>query len=266
MRIFSLSILFLLSLGSTWAQEKGFAISLAEPLTIDGDEKDWPEEAWQWNKREPVRYAVAFDGRYLYLAWATEDIRWQNQVLMTGLSCVLEPGGKKTFAQSIQFPPGVDPSLRPKDPNQLARYLFHLQRNRPELLATMHGVEVAGFPNVPDTTWLDNPNQVGLDLAAGMGIKGNSLVIEYRLELASVPVLGTQAEDKLALTWETGYLGRPEQLRGQDAAGLSNSAIGNQVPPANAEERQWYRRLDDYRGYAASRKVKLRRIKFNWKN
>lgn len=244
--------LCLLALSSLQAQGKYEMEPLAAPLSINGDPTDWPTETWTWAGREPVRLAVAYDEAYLYLGFTTEDPKWQNQILMTGLSVRVLPNGQKGLTHHVGFPVGVSPALRPTDPNQLARYLFQMQRNRARLLGTMVGAELVGFGEKADTLWTTETEPLGLQAVAAWDERGIGLTVEYRIAWPEL----SEAVDlkKLKLHWLTGALGRPEQLRGGDAAGL------NQGAPASAEERQWYQRLDTYRQYSDPREVKIRKV------
>ncbi len=244
-------------LNALMGQGKVEPIRLDSPISIDGNPIDWPANAWTWDNREPIRFAVGYDEEYLYLAWTAEDARWQNQILMTGLTVRIDPDKKSSNRLSLGYPVGVQPALRPTDPNQLARYLFQLQRNRESLLATMIGLD-RSVGKSEDTTWVENPAELGIQVATAWDERGLSMTIEYQIPWEQVP--GDTPVEKMKLHWLTGNLGRPEQLRGGDAAGMNSNMGINSATGTSAEERQWYKRLDAYRNYAAPREMKVRRV------
>ncbi len=192
MRRIVVLILLIAGAAAAWSQGTYRAAARSTELHIDGAAQDWPEAAWTWHRKAPVRYALAYDDSALYLAWTSEDAHWLNQVLMTGLVCRLEPQNRRRLTRSVRFPVGVNPQLRPTDPNRLARYLYRLQTGRPELLATMQGVELIDFVPQRDTLWTDAPQDLGVQVGASFDERGRTLTIEYRVALAQLPQLSAE--------------------------------------------------------------------------
>lgn len=249
-----LGVMLACCLWSSCRPEWYTALRSQVPPQIDGTREDWSLDQLQSHADAPLRYALRQDQARLYLLLLVDDLTWQQHLLMTGLTCYLAPYGKARQERGIRYPMGLDPSNRPRDPKQLNRFLGRLYANREALLGTMQDLVLVGFEAKGSEALTDNPGPQGLTAAARF--QGDTLVWELAVPLTLLP--GLRQADQLTLRWETGKLVRPEQLRGEDAAGLSGSNPANPTQARGQTERDWLARLDRYRNFAAPREAKVR--------
>jgi len=173
---------------------------------------------------------------------------------MTGLTAFFAADGRSAAQRGLRYPVGLDRANQPHDPNRLNQFLGNLHANREALLGTMEGLEMIGFQVKRDTVFTDNPTPSGLHATAQF--RQETLVWEMAVPKQLLP--GLAQADYLRLTWETGQLGRPEQLRGSDAAGLGGTNPSNPTQDRGQSERDWLDRLDRYRSFAAPRRARVR--------
>lgn len=247
--------LLLLACGLAACRAEHYAVEQGAPRpVIDGQRNDWKQASLQAHERAPLSYAVRQDAAGLYLLLLIDDPVWQQQILMTGLTTYLAAEGQDVAQRGLRYPLGLDRSNQPRDPNRLNEFLGRLQASQEALLGTMQGIEMIGFQAKKDTVYTDNPNPTGLHAAAQF--TAQTLVWEMFIPPQLLP--GLTQSNMVSLTWETGRLARPKQLRGSDAAGLGGNNPSNPAQNRGQSERDWLNRLDRYREFSSPRKARVK--------
>jgi len=234
---------------SIWGQE-------APAFILDGNPGEWPVEWIQQSSESHATYAVYKGDKGLHILLTSADDSWQKLMLMTGLTLQLAPKGPKNALRQVTFPAGLSPALRPNDPNELTRFLGQLRRNRDTLLASMDYFLFIGpsvlNPKGQDTLWSELPSIIGIEVASKFDETTDTWTGEWFLPYSLWPK-DAQWDKPMKIAWETGKLGRPIQLRGNDT-GMQLDPIND--PNGGRVERMWYERLDLYRTFAARVKIK----------
>lgn len=76
----------------------------AQPITIDGDSKDWPSPYPSYDAKAMVAYATSNDRKYLYITMETGDELTQTKILKQGLTVTIDTSGKKDGTFHINYP------------------------------------------------------------------------------------------------------------------------------------------------------------------
>lgn len=81
----------------------------SQPLTIDGDNADWPRPLPYHDDKEKLDYFISNDSTNLYIALSTKDEQTQQKILQGGLTVWLNTTAEKTNqgAAGISFPTGA---------------------------------------------------------------------------------------------------------------------------------------------------------------
>jgi hypothetical protein len=76
----------------------------AQPITIDGDNKDWPGPYPEYDSKASLGYAVSNDKDNLYITVETGDQATQLKILRNGLTVWIDKTGGKEEVTAINFP------------------------------------------------------------------------------------------------------------------------------------------------------------------
>jgi hypothetical protein len=76
----------------------------AQPITIDGDSKDWPAPYPEYNSKASLGYAVSNDKDNLYITVETGDQATQLKILRNGLTVWIDKTGDKEQVTAINYP------------------------------------------------------------------------------------------------------------------------------------------------------------------
>jgi hypothetical protein len=76
----------------------------AEPITVDGNNKDWPSPYPEYDDKAMLGYAVSNDKENLYITVETGDPATQLKILKNGLTVWIDRKGDKDEVTAINFP------------------------------------------------------------------------------------------------------------------------------------------------------------------
>ena len=76
----------------------------AEPITIDGSNKDWPSPYPEYDDKAMLGYAVSNDKDNLYITVETGDPATQLKILREGLTVWIDKKGEKDEITGINYP------------------------------------------------------------------------------------------------------------------------------------------------------------------
>src|ERR1700751_3901141 len=75
-----------------------------QPVTIDGNNKDWPSPYPEYDDKAMLGYAVSNDKDNLYITVETGDLATQLKILRNGLTVWIDRKGEKNELTAINFP------------------------------------------------------------------------------------------------------------------------------------------------------------------
>jgi hypothetical protein len=76
----------------------------ATPITIDGNNKDWPSPYPEYDENASLGYAISNDTDNLYITVETGDLATQQKILKEGLTVWIDKTGQKEEKTAINFP------------------------------------------------------------------------------------------------------------------------------------------------------------------
>jgi len=76
----------------------------AQPVTIDGDSKDWPSPYPNYDSKSKVAYATSNDRRYVYISLETGDEFTQIKILKAGMTVAIDTSGNREPQFRINYP------------------------------------------------------------------------------------------------------------------------------------------------------------------
>ncbi|MEL6257351.1 MAG: hypothetical protein AAFR87_35490 [Bacteroidota bacterium] len=257
-------LLFLLlsSLGIHVVKSQEFEAQVQqEEFLVDGIQTNWPE----LQMAEDSTYAFGFSHGQsrLYVCLEVYDLKWQNHILLTGMTLWMDGKGKKKKAKGIHYPTGYKQKEILSDPMRFREVLEAVQDQKNEIAEKLVSMELLNFYGKDSRTWgkNDNPGAINVKLVFD---DAGSLIYEASIPLEAVfsesEVYANQNSKGFSIGWETGELGRPE-LRGDDAVGLSGSNPANPVKFNSEWDRKFQRELNIYRLYAVPEKIWIKRMK-----
>jgi hypothetical protein len=119
----------------------------AEPITIDGDSKDWPSPYPNYDSKSMVAYATSNDRTNLYITMETGDEIAQLKILRQGMTVSIDTSGGRQTPFNINYP-----LLNDSDPLELpnAEGLQHMSQQFKARLykqaETANQFSLDGFP------------------------------------------------------------------------------------------------------------------------
>src|ERR1700733_7704901 len=75
-----------------------------QPITIDGNNKDWPSPYPEYDDKAQLGYAVSNDKNNLYITVETGDPATQLKIMRNGLTVWIDKTGEKNEQTAINFP------------------------------------------------------------------------------------------------------------------------------------------------------------------
>jgi len=103
--ILSMFLLFVSCNSSKHSKSKKLpGVWQAEPIVIDGSNKDWPSPYPEYDDKAQLGYAVSNDKENLYITVETGDLATQLKILKNGLTVWIDKTGEKTEETAINFP------------------------------------------------------------------------------------------------------------------------------------------------------------------
>jgi hypothetical protein len=88
----------------------------SQPVTIDGDSKDWPSPYPNYDVKALVAYATSNDKENLYITMETGDEMTQMKILKQGMTIMIDTDGGKDAQLKINYPLQND-----SDPLEMAK-------------------------------------------------------------------------------------------------------------------------------------------------
>jgi len=76
----------------------------SQPISIDGDSKDWPSPYPNYDAKAMVAYATSNDRENLYITMETGDELTQVKILKQGMTIYIDTTGKKEQPYKINYP------------------------------------------------------------------------------------------------------------------------------------------------------------------
>jgi len=76
----------------------------AQPITVDGDSKDWPSPYPNSDGKAQVAYATSNDKENLYVTVETGDVMTELKILRAGMTVWIDTGGGKKQTMAINYP------------------------------------------------------------------------------------------------------------------------------------------------------------------
>jgi hypothetical protein len=179
------------SRGSESAQpastDKGSALWLSQPLTIDGSDKDWPAPLRYSVKEENVRYDIANDGQNLYVLVATKNQQEQQKMIQGGMSVWVNTKADKSNGDAVGIGYPLDAHSDP-DQNLMAQAQpQRYQNNKPVALEDKKLYALYGFnkdSTIQDYTYGDS-NSVGVVMRMDYNNSGE-LIYEASIPLKAL--------------------------------------------------------------------------------
>jgi hypothetical protein len=169
------------------AADKGSALWLSQPLTIDGSDKDWPAPLRYTVKEENVRYDIANDGQYLYVLVATKSQQEMQKMIQGGMSVWVNTKADKTNGDAVGIGYPLDSHSDP-DQNLMAQAQpQRYQNNKPVVLEDKKLYALYGFnkdSTVQDYTYGDS-NSTGVVIRMDYNPSGE-LIYEAAIPLRAL--------------------------------------------------------------------------------
>ena len=143
----------------------------SQPVTVDGDNKEWPSPYPNYDNKGKIAYATSNDGTYLYITMQTGDELTEMKMLKAGMTVSIDTGGKKSASFAINYPLQNDNSeldLPAPDGDkagaiQFERQLFSRIRKAME---TAGQVTFDGFADCSGGFMAGQANQCGIKVKA----------------------------------------------------------------------------------------------------
>jgi hypothetical protein len=214
------------------------------------------DNSWQFDKQGQFYHAVESDSQFLYLKARVPEGQLQNQILLTGWTVWLQPGGKKQQQKGILYPVGIPSAQVPRDPGLFQELLNGLDQATRKKLLSEEEMLLIGFYTGDKNDVVRAP----LRNPSGFEVNGKLQTNGELFYQAQIPLEALSAKTKYRWAWETGGLGRPE-MTGNDAVGISGGSISNPKRYETQSERSRQRLLETYRLYASPSKWRSRKIK-----
>ncbi|MEL7532778.1 MAG: hypothetical protein AAFN10_15775 [Bacteroidota bacterium] len=221
----------------------GLAFAEAQNLEL-------PDSLLQVEKQFSYGYQLTDSFLYCYLEFPAGDL--QSQILITGLTLWLEPGGKKKARKGLLYPLGLPEQQVPRKPIEFVRFVDEMSFASRQRLASPPEMLVIGYYGGREDDVITAPaNTKG---ALGIYTQLNQQnILRYRVR---IPLSALDDKSTFRWGWETGKLPRPE-LRGTDAVGIDS---GINSTPETRSERNQARYLDTYRLYGDESKWRSGKI------
>ncbi|MEL6589986.1 MAG: hypothetical protein AAFQ68_07900 [Bacteroidota bacterium] len=216
--------------------------SLAMIISLSFAEAQTPKPAAElWQQENQFRHAQQLSDSFVYCYLEIPVGPLQNQILLTGMTLWLEPGGKKKARKGLLYPLGLAEQQIPRDPFLFVRFLDDISFPSRQRLASPPEMLVIGYYGGAEDDVLTASPQTKGALAIFTNIDEEN-VLHY---CARIPRSALDGKTTWRWGFETGKLPRPD-MRATDAVGLST---GINDTPETRQERAQARYLDTYRLY-----------------
>lgn len=209
-----------------------------------------PDSLLQEEKLFSYAYQLTDSFLYCYLEVPAGDL--QSQLLITGMTLWLEPGGKKKARKGLLYPLGLPEQNVPKRPIEFVRFVDEMSYASRKRLASPPEMLVIGYFGGQEDDVLSAPPNTNGALAVFTRLDKQN-ILHYQ---ARIPLSALDGKKTFRWGWESGKLPRPE-LRGTDAVGLDT---GINSTPETRSERNQARYLDTYRFYGDESKWRSNKI------
>ncbi len=230
--------------------------ALVDHIQIDGRIDHWRPYT-EKDRKTGWHYFIGQDHQFIYLGILIPNRKDQDLIGMTGLTLWWGGRPEQKKSKGIAYPLGLPIEQQPNDPRYLDAILFDGAINLWEQIQLdTQRLYVQGKKPI------DNPGfwqAKGLQAALGRTVKG-----EWVYE-AQVPLSLLEQPQKAGKAYQihliTGALGRPTNLRGSDAIGISGGSASNprQISDKSSRSRQTI--FDRYATYTSPTRLRLTGLK-----
>ncbi len=167
--------------------DKGSALWLSQPLTIDGSDKDWPAPLRYIVKEENVHYDFANDGQNLYILVATSNKAEQQKIIQGGMSVWVNTKADKSNGDAVGIGYPLDAHSDPDHNLMAAAQPQRYQSNKPVTLDDKKFYRLYGFDKdstIQNYTYGDS-NSVGVVMRLDYNNAG-ALIYEAAIPLKTL--------------------------------------------------------------------------------
>ena len=170
----------------------------AEPIAIDGDNKDWPSPYPNYDSKSKIAYATSNNRKYIYLTIETGDELTQFKILKGGMSVLIDTGGAKNAEFHINYPLENDNSEldlpQTGDGQKDAAIQTQRQINKNIKKAT----EMANQLSIDGFTGCNGGFMVSQTIPCGIKVKARMDEFKEIVWEAAIPVKALYNKDSLA--------------------------------------------------------------------
>ncbi|MEZ4825662.1 MAG: hypothetical protein R3C61_05110 [Bacteroidia bacterium] len=181
----------------------------------------------------------------------------KDQILITGLTLMVFPDGKKKNFRGIHYPLGTPEEARTNDPGQLREQRLELHSDPLSAVRAMDQLELINFYGKGEYTWGSSQNPGSVE--AALQLKGwDTLIYTVKFPHDLIPTRTDGSDYKfIQLAFETGKLGRPV-IRGDMGVGMAG--VGGTYSTTGTYDRAMQEYLDEYRLFSVSSKHRVKQV------
>ena len=169
----------------------------AQPVVIDGDNKEWPSPYPNYDSKGKIAYATSNDRKYVYITMETGDELTQVKILRAGMTVSIDTSGKKEPQFSINYPLANDNEMlelpQPSRGEKGAHMEKQLTHQIKKLMEQANQFTLEGFSNCSGGFAVSQNTPCGIRVRASID-EYSELVWE-----AAIPVKALFNKDSLTL-------------------------------------------------------------------
>lgn len=201
----------------------------SKPITIDGDDKDWPSPYPNYDSKAMISYAISNDRDNLYLSVKANDAKMRSKILRAGMTITIDTSGGSNEDLVIQSPmPDAIPQAERKQRQAegASEGDGQQQRNaeawRKQLMLGAEQYSLSGFGHC-DGTFSgkeDSSSTCGIQIRVGVN-EYNELVWEAAIPFTSWhhrPLIARDASKQLAICIKVAGVKMPARTVGGNGA------------------------------------------------
>jgi hypothetical protein len=224
------TVIALFNLTPAYSQKKAEWVDTRwadKPIVADGVLDDWPDSVMFYNESTRLRYRLANDDKYIYLALKSNAREDLTRILAGGISFSANIESKKKDPPTVIFPvldrtPGKPRNLKEQPEVE------EIQR---QVLARIKDIKVKGFKEIVDGG-ISLQNMYGIRAAATFN-KENNLVQEIIIPLSLLNLSISQAGEITYNIKINGLPGPSGMSRQNMPPQPMGRMYGGQFPPRN---------------------------------
>jgi hypothetical protein len=167
------------------------ALWQSKPVSVDGNDNDWPKVFQLADKKAKISYALANDESTFYLCLITNDIHTKLKILAGGLTTYINTEGKKKQSMAIIYPERIEE--------------LQIAPGRPDLrglivtsMANLNQYELEGFSSGNGKYFSTQENEAGIKVRVGLNDSAE-LVYEASIPFTALKIKQPKASDAASL-------------------------------------------------------------------